>query len=160
AYEELLPVSQDKVLYRFPLPDCTLKEMQVTLQASTAECKDAAITPVGFRTEEGGSQVLYTKTWTTKGPGGEVLFAFAPPTPAIQTLRGGQGERGGFYVPSRARPELRAQEAKPFARHAVFLLDASQSEHPDRFGVSMKLLRKILETDGDIQQFNVLAFNV
>src|SRR5262249_6227827 len=53
-----------------------------------------------------------------------------------------------------------AQEAKPFARHAVFLLDASQSEHPDRFGVSMKLLRKILETDGDIQQFNVLAFNV
>src|SRR5205807_4089504 len=36
----------------------------------------------------------------------------------------------------------------------------SLSEHPDRFAVSMKLLRKILETDPDIHQFNVLTFNV
>src|SRR5205807_7456651 len=33
-------------------------------------------------------------------------------------------------------------------------------EHPDRFTVSMKLLRKILESDPDVKQFNVLTFNV
>src|SRR5262249_45856982 len=49
---------------------------------------------------------------------------------------------------------------KPFAEHAVFLLDTSLSEHPDRFAVSMKLLRKVLESDSDIKHFNILAFNV
>src|SRR5439155_18380895 len=33
AYEELLPVSQDKMLYRFPLPGCKLTEMKFSLQA-------------------------------------------------------------------------------------------------------------------------------
>src|SRR5262249_23649523 len=42
----------------------------------------------------------------------------------------------------------------------VFLLDTSLSEHPDRFHVSMMLLRRILEDDKDIQSFNILAFNV
>src|SRR4051794_34500084 len=52
------------------------------------------------------------------------------------------------------------EQAKPFAGQAVFLLDTSLSEHPDRFAVSMKLLRKILESDPDIEFFNVLTFNV
>src|SRR5262249_50100424 len=36
----------------------------------------------------------------------------------------------------------------------------SLSEHPDRFNVSMKLLRQILESDKELEQFNILAFNV
>jgi tetratricopeptide (TPR) repeat protein len=51
------------------------------------------------------------------------------------------------------------QADKPFAEHAVFLLDTSLSEHPDRFAVNLKLLRKILESDTDLKQFNVVAFN-
>jgi hypothetical protein len=39
------------------------------------------------------------------------------------------------------------------------LLDTSQSEDPDRFAVSMKLMKTILEGDGEIEHFNVLAFN-
>src|SRR5205085_11777511 len=46
-----------------------------------------------------------------------------------------------------------------FARHAVFLLDTSLSEQPERFAVSMRLLRSILEGDPDLEHFNVLAFN-
>src|SRR5262249_50517424 len=160
AYEELLPVSQDKVLYRFPLPNCQLKEMQFTLQCSTVDCKDISFQPEDARKEEGGSQMLYSKTWTTRGPGGEVQFAFAPPRPNLQVIAGRQGESGPLYVYARLRPELKVQEAKPFAKHAVFLLDTSLSEHPDRFNVSMKLLKKILESDRDLEQFNIVAFNV
>jgi hypothetical protein len=160
AYEEVLPVSQEQCIYRFPLPDCQLKEMQFTLQASTVDCKDAAIKPEDARKEEGGSQIMYSKSWTTKGPGGDVIFSYAPPKPQLQVIAGKQGESGPLYVYARVRPELKIQEAKPFAQHAVFLLDTSLSEHPDRFNVNMKLLKKILETDKDIQHFNICAFNV
>jgi hypothetical protein len=45
AYEELLPVSQDKVFYRFPLPDCKLQEMQLTLQAGVDGAKNVVFKP-------------------------------------------------------------------------------------------------------------------
>jgi hypothetical protein len=160
AYEELLPVSQDRAFYRYALPDCPLKEMDFMLQASSVDCKEMAFQPAGARREEGGSQVVFSKNWTGKGPGGEAVFAFRPPRPDVQAIGGRQGENGPVHVYARVRPELPAQQAKPFARHAVFLLDTSLSEHPDRFNVNMQLLRKILESDGDIQHFNILAFNV
>jgi tetratricopeptide (TPR) repeat protein len=159
AYEELLPSANDQSLYRFPLPDCKLAELQFTLHASTAETREAVFRPEDAKKEEGGGQVAYSRTWKDKGPGGDVLFAFRPPQPQLQVISGRQGESGPVYLYARVRPELKAEATRPFAEHAVFLLDASLSEHPDRFGVSMKLLRKILETDPDIRHFNILAFN-
>ena len=160
AYEELLPVVQEQNVYRFALPNCPLQEMQFTLQAATHDAKDHSIKPEAFTKDEGGSAVLYSASWKDKGPGGEVQLAFKPTKPQVQTIAGKQGESGPLYVYARVRPELTVQEAKRFAEHAVFLLDTSLSEQPDRFNVSMQLLQKILETDKDIQHFNILAFNV
>jgi hypothetical protein len=160
AYEELLPTAKEQVLYRYPLPDCKLTELQFSLQARTADCPQAAFRPATAQKDEGGGQVVYRHRWTEKGPGGEAVFAFTPPQPEVQAITGRQGENGPRYVYARLRPELKVEAEKPFAQHAVFLLDTSQSEHPDRFAVSMKLLRQILEKDPDIQQFNVLTFNV
>jgi hypothetical protein len=160
AYEELLPCAQDRTVYRFPLPDCKLTELQLTLNAQAAECKDAAFLPKDAKKAEGGGHLAFSKTWTEKGPGGEALFAFRPPQPQVQAVSGRQNESGPLYVYARIRPDLKAERAQPFAAHAVFLLDTSLSESPDRFAVSMKLLRKVLEGDPDIKQFNVLTFNV
>src|SRR5205814_10594036 len=38
AYEELLPYTPRGVQYRFPLPNCKLAELQLTLGADAAEC--------------------------------------------------------------------------------------------------------------------------
>jgi hypothetical protein len=54
---------------------------------------------------------------------------------------------------------VKAEQARPFSDRAVFLLDTSLSENPDRFAVSMKLLHRILEADPDIKYFNVLTFD-
>src|SRR5262249_14521838 len=116
--------------------------------------------PEAATREEGGGQVVFRKTWTGQGPGGDADFSFTPPRPEIQALTGRQGESGPHYLYARIRPDLTAEADQPFAEHAIFLLDTSLSEHPDRFGVSMKLLRKILESDPDIKQFNILTFNV
>src|SRR5262249_8008419 len=146
AYEELLPFADGKQLYRFALPDTKLGEVQFTLTANAVECKGAAFKPDAKR-EEGGSRAGYRKTWKGGGPGGAVRISFPPPAPRLQPVSGRRGESGPLYVYARARPELKVKEAAPFAEHAVFLLDASLSEHPARFDVSMKLMKKILEAD-------------
>jgi tetratricopeptide (TPR) repeat protein len=161
AYEELLPHAQDGVIYRFPLPNRKLTELQFTLQANTAECKEPVFLPKDAKKEEGGSRLFYSRTWTNDEPRGEVVFAYTPTEPGIQAVSGRHGENGPQYLYARIRPELsKVANDKPFADHAVFLLDTSLSEHPDRFAVNLKLLRKTLEGDPDIKHFNILTFNV
>jgi hypothetical protein len=160
AYEEELPFVGEQMRYRFPLPDCKLSEMQLTLSASAAECKDASFQPKEAKREEGGSRLTFTHTWQGEVKGGDAVFAFTPPNPQVQAITGRQGESGPVYLYARVRPELKVEKAKPFAHHAIFLLDTSLSEHPDRFDVNMRLMRAILEADSDIEKFNVLTFNV
>jgi hypothetical protein len=166
AYEEQLPFVGDQVRYRLPLPDCKLSEMQLTLSASAAQCKDAKFVASRERErpeakrEEGGGRLSFTQTWRDEVKGGDAVFTFTPPNREVQTISGRQGESGPLYLYTRVRPDLKVEKAKPFAKHAVFLLDTSLSEHPDRFDLNMKLLRGILEADADIERFNVLTFNV
>jgi hypothetical protein len=160
SYEELLPASGRGSHYRFPLPQQKIDDMRLTLSANESECQNAKFVPDDAATSAGAGQVRYVKAWKGAGPRPDVLFSFMPPRAEIQTISGRQGESGPVYLYSRIRPELKAKAAKPFAAHAVFLLDTSLSEHPDRFDVSMRLLRKILETDTSIERFNILTFDV
>lgn len=90
-----------------------------------------------------------------------MLFACTPANPLAQSVSGRQGDNGPRYLYARLRPSLKAMpQSKPFASHAVFLLDTSLSEHPERFAVNLKLLQTILKNDPDIKRFNILTFNV
>ena len=162
AYEELLPLVEGQLLYRFALPDLPVNDIQFALTANTKECKYTALVPRDAKKESGGNQVTYSKTWKDQAPEERfVLFAGTPVNPAIQAVCGQQGENGPHHLYARLRPELKKIEmTKAFASHAVFLLDTSLSENGDRFNTNMKLLKKILESDADIKQFNILTFNV
>jgi hypothetical protein len=160
AYEELLPASAAGVQYRFPLPDCKLTELLFTLQMNASEGRNIRFHPSGTRVAEGGGKRTWTRTWRDRGPGGEVRCAFDPPSTRVQAVSGRQGENGPVYLYARVRPQLETRAARPFAEHAVFLLDTSLSEQPDRFAVNMKLLRQILQSDPDIKHFNILTFDV
>jgi tetratricopeptide (TPR) repeat protein len=161
AYEELLPFAQKLMIYRFPLPGCKLSELQISLQAKAAECLQPTFLPKDAKKEEHSERITFSRTWKDSKPEGEAVFACTPAHPDVQAISGRQGDNGPHYVYARLRPVLKTVVAdKPFASHAVFLLDTSLSEHPDRFTVNMKLLQKILETDSDIKRFNILTFNV
>lgn len=159
AYEELLPVNGEQVVYRFPLPDSKLRDLQFDLYASAESCKNLVFQPADAKQEEANGRLAFHKNWTEQAPGGEVQFAHTPAIPTVQAISTLVGPGDGAYVYARLRPQLKARESRPFADRAVFLLDTSLSEHPDRFAVNMQLLRKILETDPDIRQFNILTFN-
>jgi hypothetical protein len=161
AYEELLPITGEQMVYRFPLPGCKLTDMQFVLQADAAECLKPSFLPKDADRTNSGSRVTFARSWKETKPQGEVVFACTPARPDVQTVSGRQGENGPPYVYARVRPQLsQAPKEDAFASRAVFLLDTSLSEHPDRFDVSMKLLQKILQSDPSIQEFNVVAFSV
>jgi hypothetical protein len=160
AYEELMPWTADGVHYRFPLPDCKLVDLQFTLEASGDECKAPALKPAFDVTRNADRLLHYQHTWRDKGPGGEVVFRFTPAHNEVQAIAGRQGESGPLYLYARIHPKMQLERAQSFADQAIFLLDTSLSEHPDRFAVNMKLLRKILESDPDIKRFNVMTFDV
>ena len=107
-----------------------------------------------------GPAASFSRAWKEQGPGGDAAFAFLPPKTDVQVISGRQGESGPLYFYARVRPDLAVETAKPFAETAVFLLDTSLSEHPDRFDVNVKLLRRILENDAAIKRFNILTFDV
>jgi hypothetical protein len=160
AYEETLPVTGGQMVYRYALPTCKLHELRFSLQADARECKDAALHPKDARKEAGSDHVLFTKTWSDTKPAGDVIFSARPTDPTVQATSGKHGDKGPNYLYARLRPQLeKVGKETPFARHAIFLLDTSLSEHPDRFGVSMKLLQAILASDPEIEHFNILTFN-
>jgi Ca-activated chloride channel homolog len=157
----LLPISSERMVYRFPLPSKKLSELKFSLQAIASSCQDSRFQPEGATRDESGGQVRFTRTWKEEKPQGEVLFSCTATDPRLQAISGQQGDNGPLYTYVRLRPEVPAiDKGAPFAAHAVFLLDTSLSEYPDRFNVSMKLLKRILESDPDIKHFNVLTFNV
>ncbi|HEY7424186.1 MAG TPA: VIT domain-containing protein [Gemmataceae bacterium] len=161
AYEELLPIAQEHMLYRFPLPGRKLNELQFNLQANAAECREPSFLPKDADKEVSSGRITFSRRWKDAKPEGEIVFACTPADPQVQAVSGRQGDNGPRYVYARLCPQLKTvAKDRAFATHAVFLLDTSLSEHPERFAVNMKLLQKILENDSGIKRFNVLTFNV
>lgn len=160
AYEELLPWSGNQNVYRYPLPDCKLASLEFSLQAQMDDLKDAQIEPKDAEHLTEAGLHTYNKTWKEKGPGGQVVFSFAPSRPDLQVISGSHQGSKDQYVFARIKPQLQSEQSKPYSQRAIFLLDTSLSENPDRFAVNMRLMEEILKNDSEIKQFNILLFSV
>lgn len=159
AYEETLPITGGRMLYRYPLPGCKVDELTFTLQADAAACQKVEFPIKEGKVDEKAGHLLCSRTWRNEKPTGDILFSCVPADPHLQAISGRNGD-GPLHLYTRIRPEIQAERTAPFAKHGVFLLDTSLSEFPDRFQVSMKLLKAILEQDKDLESFNILTFNV
>src|SRR5262249_21704634 len=107
-------------------------------------------------------KAIYSRVWrdVAGGTAGEARFEAAPPDPSMQVATGREGDSGPYYAYARLRPDIPAgDEGPPFARHALFLLDTSSAESPERFARCVRLLRAVLEKDSAIEHFNVLTFS-
>jgi hypothetical protein len=160
AYEQTLERVDEQLRYRFPLPDCELKDLNFALTAASDDCRNPAFNTKKIEKSEKEGKLLYAGEWSKQGPGGEAVFSFTPPRQDIQYISGLDGKGGPYYFYAHLRPQLSEEEAARFAKHAVFILDTSLSEEPDRFNISIKLLTKILESDTSIEKFQVLLFDV
>ncbi|MFO0877807.1 MAG: hypothetical protein U0840_10675 [Gemmataceae bacterium] len=157
AYEELLPLRDGAVVYQHALPEVRLPEVTVTVENDASQGGDVVVEPQGCRRTVQGERLTHRWQWKSTVPAGPVVVRAVPPSRTVQTTAGRLGAH--HYLLARIQPELRRQAQLPFARKAVFLLDTSAGEQPDRFDRSIRLLTTILERDAAIEQFNVLAFN-
>ena len=163
AYEEHLDLAGNAVRYRFPLPDCDLEELHVTATLSGAGVRSDRAAPDGvFGRTVANGRIIYAHTWSqTRGPGGEFVLDHVPEDPRMQSLVGPDPTEPGQAFYARLRPDLpEAATVRPWSDRAVFLLDTSFSESPDRFNASLKILLRILETDTALRYFNVMCFDV
>jgi hypothetical protein len=161
AYEETVPATAAGAEYRFPLPAAAIGECSFTLRAADADdCRDARLLPAGADPVRVGGGLVYQRLWAGQAPGGDAVFAFRPARAGIQAVSGAEAPGGRPFVFARVRPDLPRVAAAPFSDKAVFLLDTSASENAGRFDLGMKLMRRILESDPAVKQFNVLCFDV
>src|SRR5262249_6433409 len=163
AYEQFLPIlACGRMVYPFDLPGCKLDEMEFTLHADAAQLTQCQLLP-RHRDDPpvGAGRLVFHRRWINDTPKGSLLLSGLPIDRSVQVASGRHGDRKACYVCVRVRPSVPVIARKDTtARKAIFLLDTSRSEHPERFAVSMKLLQTILEKDPHIEHFNILTFNV
>ena len=101
------------MLYRFPLPDCKLDELEFTLNANAEECTQPTL-PEGCKKDEGGRPAHLQPNLERDRPRRRSRLLLHAGRPAVQAISGRQGENGPLL---RLRPA--AAELKPKQGQAV-----------------------------------------
>lgn len=161
AFEQHLDVIDGQVRYELPLPDVNLGLLHLTIDVpeALAASIDVGDAELSRRTVDG--RAVAEVAWEdAPAPGGALRVDYTPADPQIQAIAGADptSDLRTFYA--RFRPELPLRVDAPWARQAVFALDTSRSEAPDRFRRNVEILASILERDAAIERFRVLGFDV
>jgi len=163
AYEETLPVGEEGLRYRFPLPDCDIGLLHITVSTPVHGVRKIVMEPAaGNAGQVVEGRRLQQLAWEKeKGPGGDLRIRIVPDSSEVLCLSGPDQSRpqGQAFLAS-LHPNLPKAKVGKGTPRAVFLLDTSLSENPDRFAVNRKLIQRILERDDAIKSFNVLLFDV
>jgi len=145
GYEvDLVPLGDD-LLYRLDLP-ADVPDVRIDLDVNGVSATVApATTPMAGRYR-----------WTNPDA---AAIAVHVKDPGALLLRG-RDPQVGEHVAVRLQPDLPAEPATGRAR-AVFLVDVSLSENPERFNVWLALMEQILERNRPtLREFAVAFFNI
>ncbi len=164
AYEQTLPRLGEALAYTFPVPSGTIDKFEFTLTAP-AETIDAveSTSEVSNLTESSSeSDIAYRLAVSGELAGSPLSFAVTPKrvAPEVDSVAGTIPDSDENYFVARIEPDSSRFTSAGSARaDAVFVLDTSLSEEPDRFALSVALLGAILENNADILRFQVLTFD-
>ncbi|MCA9576040.1 MAG: VWA domain-containing protein [Myxococcales bacterium] len=164
SYEQTLPRVGEELEYSFPVPEGSLSSLDFALFASaatvgglryTGDYRGQALTRAGFHGY--GLRV----TGNTQAGRASFRLPVRPAAAGVEAVAGGDPGANERHVALRLVGDetLAGQGASAGASSAVFLLDTSLSEHPERFAIDVALLREILERSSAIERFNVVTFD-
>lgn len=157
AYEQTLPNWQGQCRYAFTFPEEKGLDVAFTLVSTNALVKKGDLNLDAGRDIKGDFTVYQFAANTDKIEQDHAEFLF---TPTSECIVGSEEAGGGQFLFARLSPEFPSVQSGVGAENAVFLLDTSLSQEPDEFGISLKLLRRILESNNEIKRFNVLFFHI
>ncbi|HJL49410.1 MAG TPA: VIT and VWA domain-containing protein, partial [Polyangiaceae bacterium LLY-WYZ-15_(1-7)] len=162
SYEQTLPRLGDALEYAFPLPEeGELEAFDFQLEADASLAARARytgdVTGVEPQQARGAHAFHYRHEGAVQG--GALAFRFAAPSGPLEVLAGAHPERDEAHALFRIRGDARLPSQGAYAEDAVFLLDTSLSEHPERFQIDVALLEAILARSPGIRRFNVITFD-
>ncbi len=160
AYEQTLPRFQDQRVYSFAFPDEVAGLIDFSLSYNPQLAKLSRHNLRKIRCMQKQQKHFVRCLWETEKPNRNADFYFQPTTAKAAWVAGIDPLQDRRYLYAQLAVDLPQKSASKGASQAVFLLDTSLSETPQRFGVSVSLLEKILQNNPQIQQFNVLFFDV
>lgn len=161
AYEQTIPRVGDEQRYSFPVPEGQIDSFELTV-TSLMDAEDAVheCDMSGVSSTREGQEITHHLKLEDSSPGGDMVVRIPAPSPVDATV-GSDPTRDEDYVYARLTPpETLFADASPGAKRAIFALDTSLSESPDRFGVDVQLLEAILKNNESIEEFAVLTFDV
>ncbi len=161
SYEQTLPRIDNELEYVFPVPEGEVESLELALDADARDATRARYTG-DFEVREQRAQGRHRFSTRTTGPlqGGAHSFRFSAARGPIELVSGAHPERNERHFVARIRGDQRLPGASTQgAEQAVFLLDTSLSESPDRFNLDVALLKNILERSTQIRRFNVITFD-
>jgi len=164
AYEETLTrigkTPDAQLEYVFPVPAGDVGQFDFTLVALKKFIKGAKLVSDSVpdvKQSDLTTAWIAKKTLSGKGPGKALAFHFVPTEMGAEydVLAGTDPVLKQSYALARLRPDIPGLKGnKAGSPLGIFLLDTSQSEHPQRFGISLKLLSGILKASPEMKQFN------
>lgn len=149
AYEQTLAVVENKVTYEF---SCANVESDFMLVADKSYIESSELN-VAQPDSESDAFVSYQTRVRDKN----IVFRSNLTTSFITST---DDQQGITYSYGYASPQFSSPEYRSRSKRAVFLLDTSLSQEKQEFGMYIALLEKILERNRDIEEFNVLFFDV
>ncbi|MCB9616286.1 MAG: hypothetical protein H6721_00765 [Sandaracinus sp.] len=153
SYEQTLPRVGSEREYLFPIPEGDLESFDFELSTDEPRARYEG----DLRGVEGrrGLFVAHTEGALQAG-----TLAFRMPVErgAVEMLVGTHPERNERHFVARVHGTA-GGNATSAASQAVFLLDTSLSEHPDRFALDVALMKGILERSPQLRRFAVVTFD-
>ncbi|MCA9520613.1 MAG: hypothetical protein KC609_06565, partial [Myxococcales bacterium] len=160
AYEETLSEIGEERVYSFRFPPSVAKWIDFSIEhnPTLATLTRNNLRKLRCNVKEAGT--LRRCFWEANKPDRNAVFYFKPSRRDAAWLAGTDPLANKKYLLSQLRVELPNADQTSGSPRAVFLLDTSLSENPDRFAASVALLKKVLEQNESIKAFNVLFFDV
>ena len=161
SYEQTLPRIGSELEYVFPIPEGDVEALELALDADATSASRARYTG-DFPVREQSAHGRHRFSSRVRGrlQGGAHSFRFAGASGPIELVAGAHPERNERHFVARLRGDDRLPAAGTnAAAQAVFLVDTSLSESPDRFNLDVALLKSILERSSQIRRFNVVTFD-
>lgn len=157
SYEQTLPRIGSELEYVFPIPEGEVEMLELALDADAPRASYTGDFPVREQRAQGHHR--FSSRVRGRLQGGAHSFRFASNGP-IELVAGTHPERNERHFVARLHGDDRLPAAGSQAsEQAVFLLDTSLSESPDRFNLDIALLKNILERSPQIRRFNVITFD-
>lgn len=158
SYDQTLSEVDGSYIYQFYFPQRIEADLEVTLTASKNILQNSSCN-LQLK-KEYKKQYGFQQMKQTRGEVKKKLFLFSFPAHKNQAITTKDTKTRQTYIYGKITPPIPKKLLTKKSKKTIFLLDTSLSQQTDQFEIMTKLLKKILQNNSSIREFNILLFDI